>query len=313
MFRVNNKNRTMSLETLNRRLNYRGGGAEGRMIRDKLKSLEKALLYSYQAETAIFEDGSEHRCLLNPVNNKEDYKIKMISIPYESGIKTGDIFTWKETNTKWLVYLQDLEENAYFRADTRQCEASIMINDKEYWVYFQGPAETKIDWQTGKRTVVNDMNYSATMYITKDEDTVDYFHRFDIIRVKHNDGVEENWQVQTVDKFMGDGVIQLELKEWYENQYEKIEDEDPPEPDPKPEVYIDGEKHVDPFSIVTFSIVGSEHGEWFISDKKRVKILNQTDKTVEIQILTGRSCNIDLIYKKENEEDIILNVIIDSL
>jgi hypothetical protein len=37
-------------------------------------------------------------------------------------MKPGDVFTWKKTNTHWLVYLQDLEEIAYFRAEIRRCD-----------------------------------------------------------------------------------------------------------------------------------------------------------------------------------------------
>jgi len=46
-----------SLELLKQRLQYQGGNQEQRFINDKLKGLKKALLYSYQAATAILEDG----------------------------------------------------------------------------------------------------------------------------------------------------------------------------------------------------------------------------------------------------------------
>ena len=70
-------------ETLNLRLKYMGGAkAEDRMINDKLRTLKKSLLYSYQAETAILEDGREFRCLINPDQLKNDYDNKIISIPF---------------------------------------------------------------------------------------------------------------------------------------------------------------------------------------------------------------------------------------
>jgi len=31
-------------------------------------------------------------------------------------MKPGDVFTWKETNTHWLAFLQILNEKAYFRS-----------------------------------------------------------------------------------------------------------------------------------------------------------------------------------------------------
>ena len=53
-FNVNLKRKDMSaLENLGKRLNYNGGKAQvSRMNMDKLRSLKKALLYSYQSETA---------------------------------------------------------------------------------------------------------------------------------------------------------------------------------------------------------------------------------------------------------------------
>ena len=58
------KGKSMSgLENLKTRLNYQGGvTAESRFQRDKLKTLKKALIYSYQAETAILSDGRKFRC-----------------------------------------------------------------------------------------------------------------------------------------------------------------------------------------------------------------------------------------------------------
>lgn len=72
------------LDNLKTRLNYSGGSnQEGRMNVDKLKSLKKALLYSYQAVTAILADGREFRCLINPDKLKKSYDDKIISIPFK--------------------------------------------------------------------------------------------------------------------------------------------------------------------------------------------------------------------------------------
>ena len=115
----------MSLELLNKRLRYQGGNQQERFIKDKLNSLKKALLYSYQAATATLADGREFRCLINPDQIKNIYDNKYISIPFEDiclnekeisadgkiqirktteglqeiGMKPGDVFTWKENGT----------------------------------------------------------------------------------------------------------------------------------------------------------------------------------------------------------------------
>jgi hypothetical protein len=140
-----------SLNNLNKRLQYRGGNQEQRFQKDKLMSLKRSLLYSYQAATAVLADGREFRCLINPDKLKPAYDNKIISIPFkdirlnpeqedkekttmgeeEIGMKPGDVFLWKETNTYWLVYLRYIEEDAYFRAEIRRCDTTVTINDNE--------------------------------------------------------------------------------------------------------------------------------------------------------------------------------------
>jgi hypothetical protein len=44
-----------------------------------------------------------------------------------------------------------------------------------------------------------------------------------------------------------------------------------------------------------------------------VKILKQNSEMVTIGIITGRSGQFELRYIRENEEDIVLNVTIESL
>ena len=104
-----------AMDSLKTRIDYYGGfEQEQRMNADKLRSLRRALWYSYQGQTAVLADGREFRCLINHDKLKEDYDDKIISIPYEDvclnlptpekysyiGMKVGDVFTWKETNTK---------------------------------------------------------------------------------------------------------------------------------------------------------------------------------------------------------------------
>lgn len=190
------------LDNLNNRLNYRGGvKQQDRLISGKLEALKRALLYSYQAATAILADGREFRCLINPDKLKINYDDKIISIPFadtclnevpgtgqkiqEIGMKAGDVFTWKETNTDWLVFLQRLEEKAYFRAEIRKCEYALDINDKEYKIYARKKALSEIPWHTSKEISWNDLDYALEVYITKDENTKNYFKRFQIVEINN--------------------------------------------------------------------------------------------------------------------------------
>ena len=118
------------LDNLKARINYRGGGSqEARMQADKVRSVKKASLYSYQSET-IEIDGKRFKCLINKDKLNANFDDKIISIPHytidlnaaagntsdtevETGLKQGDVFHWLETDTYWLIYLQYIEETAY--------------------------------------------------------------------------------------------------------------------------------------------------------------------------------------------------------
>ena len=324
------------LEDLKIRLQYNGGyKQESRMQLDKLRTLKKALIYSYQAATAILEDGREFRCLINPDKNKLDYDDKIISIPYkdiclnkeksaektyqgeeEIGMKVGDVFTWKETNTDWLVYLERLEEDAYFRAEIRKCNNEIEINDKKYKVYTHGPDVESILWHTRRGFGSwSDLNYDLTMWVTKNEDTEAFFHRFNKIEIKGNP-----WEICAADFDSTPGLIEVQLKETFRNTIadeKKVEEEalKPINPEPGEEEqtlpHIVGDAIVYPYDTKTYTIVNLNGGTWKLSNNK-AKITAQTDSEVTIVITTSKSGSIDLIYNKD-ENDIIYNITIKSL
>ena len=102
-----------SLESQKMRLRAMGGYAQQeRMIYDKRKALDRALMYSYQGANIRVGEGPELRALINPNKLKQDYDDKIISIGYEFGLQPGDVFEWLGTGTFWIIYLQDLRELA---------------------------------------------------------------------------------------------------------------------------------------------------------------------------------------------------------
>lgn len=322
------------------RLNYNGGNAEGRMIKDKERSLKKALLYSYQAATAILEDGREFKCLINPNKNKPEYDNKILSIPFfnnclnkeeiesnpdivienmeEITIQGGDIIIWKETNTKWLVYLRYIEEDAYFRSEIRRCDYTVKIGTVEYPIYVRGPVETKIKENLKSETTWNIPNYTLTVMVTKNEDTLAFFHRFKQLKI---DG--KNWKVETVNDMDGDNVIEMTLSEYYTNQY-LTEEEDAETPEIEPvepgTPLIIGEDTVYPYETVSYTLENISGGQWKISYPKNpnintnkiAKIIESSDSAVTIEIVTGKSNNFVLSYET-SQGSVEKNIIIASL
>ena len=67
------------------RLDYYGGNRQiDRMGEGKLRSLRKALLYSYQSATAIVNDKQEFRCLINPNKVTMDLDDKILELLKET-------------------------------------------------------------------------------------------------------------------------------------------------------------------------------------------------------------------------------------
>lgn len=324
------------LENLQTRLQYKGGEKQlDRMKHSKVNTLKRALLYSYQSQTAILSDGREFRCLINKDKTKIYSDDKIISIPFEDiclnekeltgvpigkyktsegtqiiGMKPGDVFTWKETNTDWIVYLQRLEETAYFRAEIRNCKYTLDIDGKTYKVFARKKALGEIPWHTSKEISWNDLDYSLEMYLTKDDITKNKYKRFDIIELD-----DRPWEVQAVDAMSVDGIVMVALKEYYRNSIEEAVEEEKAET-PTPEIdtrlpHITGDTEVYPYDTKVYTINGITGGSWSL-DSKKAKIVSQTEESVTIEVTTGRSGEFELKYIKENDE-VVLNVAIKSL
>lgn len=326
-----------ALDGMKTRLNYQGGvKQQDRMNQDKLRVLKKALFYSYQAATAVLSDNREFRCLINPDKLKTSYDEKIISVPFEDiclnpeyskeektseglesiGLKPGDVFTWKENNTKWLVYLRRYEETAYFRAEIRRCEYCVEIDGIYYDVYVKGPDESAIVWNKVKSTMWNNLNYNLTMYITKDNKTEDYFHRFSKVEINNMP-----WEVQAVDSMSLDGVIIVALRETYQNSIEKEinknKEEEPVIPTIDETVpYISGKVKISPYDTQKYQIkkLSEEEltGDWEVTGKK-INILEKNSEYIVFQENSGRQGKIEIKYIREGETDISLSVEVESL
>ena len=326
------------LTNMQKRIQYVGGvNQQDRMVADKLKSLRKALLYSYQAATVVVrntDEPREFRALINPNKVTMELDDKVLSIPFEDirlnadragttteglepiGVKVGDIIEWKhkDNSTYWLVYDQYLQETAYFRGQMRQCEQdTIDVNGKPFHYYLKGPDEKGIAWQKSKYFIFNELNYTLELYISKTPETNEFFHRFQKLEVKGN-----SYEVQAVDRYSSDGILAIYLKEDYNNKWiepeveEEIPEDTPEIPEaPVTDAYIEGPAQVYPYDFATYTIHNSANGAWKLSNK-RAKILAYTATSVDIEITTGRSGDISLIYTV-NGEDIIYNISILSL
>lgn len=211
------------------RLQNQGGAAQqDRMIKDKKRTLDKVVLYSYQgAQVRKLGDVEVARALINPNQVKQDYDDKVISIGFEYGYKTGDIFDWVNTGTKWLIYLQDLTELAYFRGDIRKCSYEIAWEDAEgkrhvTYAAVRGPQENSITSIARERFNIDIPNYTLHLLLPSTPETREQFQRYSKFYLKSI--VETNsevcWRVEAVDSLSMPGILEIYAEEYYSNVHE---------------------------------------------------------------------------------------------
>ena len=207
------------------RMKQAGGNLQQeRMIKDKRRSLDHAVWFSYQGAKVIKTDATDRtpiRALINPNKLKMDYDDKIISVGYEYNFAPGTVFEWVGTGTYWLVQLQDLTELAYFRGDIRRCRYEIAWEDEngkhKTYAAVRGPVETKINYIQKHQISVDTPNLSLNLYVPLNEDTQNYFKRYSKFYLKDDNTC---WRVEAIDWISTPGILEVTAVEYYANEFE---------------------------------------------------------------------------------------------
>ena len=220
-----NKSSIEAIQHQATRMEQAGGNLQQeRMIKDKRRSLDHAVWFSYQGAKVIKTDATDRtpvRALINPNKLKMDYDDKIISVGYEYNFAPGTVFEWVGTGTYWIVQLQDLTELAYFRGDIRRCRYEIAWEDEngkhKTYAAVRGPVETKINYIQKHGISVDTPNLSLNLYLPLNEDTKNYFKRYSKFYLK---GDETCWRVETMDWISTPGILEIAAVEYYANEFE---------------------------------------------------------------------------------------------
>ena len=143
-------------------------------------------------------------------------------------------------------------------------------------------------------------------------ETNEFFQRFTKLKIQG-----KPWEVQAVDRMTTDGIIAVYLKEDFTNEFEGAEDlvpdtEETPNGGTEEALpRVNGPAEVYPFDIIEYTIAGAIGGSWSLSNK-RARIIEQNESSVKVEITSGRSGDVSLIYKTGTDE-IVLNITILSL
>ncbi len=303
---------------------YQMGGRtqQERIIKDKRRTLDRALLYSYQAgfvkkiydETEKVMEGVRKqppvRALINPDKTKMDYDDKIISIPWEHEYEPGDIFEWVNTHSHWLIYLQDKTELAYFRGEIRRCRYTINFKDEDgnlhtTYAALKGPVETRINYIQKSGISIDRPNFSVYFLLPYNKYNLDYFNRYSEFYLIE-DEKKICWRVEAVDWISTPGIIEITAVEYYTNQFEDdiangiagglIVKEVNPNTDHIENV-IQGETFIKPKGMYEYTYTGLMDGEWEIDTKKYpVKYRKKNDNTISLIWTAGYSGQFDIKY-----------------
>lgn len=262
-----------------------GNLQQERMIKDKRRSLDRAVWFSYQAAQIIkvgADDPTPARALINPNKLKQDYDDKILSIGFEYGIQCGDVFEWLGTNTHWLVYLQDLTELAYFRGDIRKCSYEIAWQDEDgvhtTYAAIRGPVETKINSLQRHGLSVDTPNLSLNLLLPRSEAVLKYFDRYSKFYLQ---GYDTCWRVEAVDQFSTPGIVEIAAVEYYANESEDDVDNGivgamvvtPESPNtPEEEAKILGDTFIKVKKSYEFEFNGTTACEWYVDKKYPVSL-----------------------------------------
>ena len=283
----------------------KGGFAQqDRMIKDKRRSFEKALLYSYQSAWVQkfdyeFEPKMDNyseeqvRALINPNKLKQDYDDKIISIGFEHNFKAGDIFEWCNTGTYWLIYLQDLTELAYFRGDIRRCSYEIEWLDEDgnkqrTFAAIRGPVETKINFIQKHGISVDNPNHTLNILMPNNQATLKYFKRYGKFYLQNSDVC---WRVTAIDPISTPGILEVTAIEYYANETEDDIEEGivggsvKPTENPNTEEI---EKNIIGETFIRvkkkYSYSSTVDGEWFVDKKYPVSIAVDPNDSKQITL-----------------------------
>lgn len=310
-----------SLDLMQARLRARGGVTQqDRMIKDKRETLDRVVWYSYQgADVRKLDSETVERALINPNTVKQDYDDKIISIGYEYDYKPGTIFDWVNTGTKWLIYLQDLTELAYFKGDIRKCSYQINWMNQENkicstYAAITGPSESNIETTNKDSASIDLPNHSLKLMLPATKAVLEYFKRyakFYIQPLKEGDS-PICWRVEATDTISMPGIIELTAYEYYINEQtdnisegivdawgEKI-------PELQSDI-IKGEVFIKPKKAYTYKYLGEENAEWSLNNNDpRLPIETHiNDKEITIKWTTSYTGQFVLQYGKEKKTIVV--------
>lgn len=322
------------------RLRVHGGfDQQSRMVHDKKRTLDRVLNFSYHGAN-VRKDGPKDldqatrdvlypmvRALINPDKTKMDYDDKIISVPFEYGLGVGDVFEWCGTGSHWLIYLQDMNEIAYFRGEIRKCQYEISWEDEDgqhsTYAAVRGPVETKINYIQKHQISVDTPNYSLHILVPRNEETLKQFKRYSKFYLQDSEPGAPNvcWRVEATDWISTPGILEINAVEYYANETEDDVENgivgaliakpvDPNEGTPAEDV-IEGDTFIKPHGIYFYKYRGLATGRWKVDTDNlplTISVNPKDNRQLQLRWEKSHSGQFDITYGK-----ITKTIVVESL
>lgn len=328
-----------NLEMMRKRLEWQGGiHQEDRMIKDKQRTLQRVLKYSYQACTiemvqscGMVLDANPDavdpnmgvfqpvRALINPDKVKQDYDDKIISLDYGHNFGPGDVFEWKKTNSYWLIYTEEITEDAYFRGEIRRCRYKLKFKDEEgnwcsTWAAIRGPVETAIDSIQKNQERIDKPNLSLNILMPQNEKTLHAFDRYQEFLF-----AGRCWKVEAPDTISMRNIIEINAQEDYINlDTDDVDNEmknglviETFEPEVS-ENDIQGETFIKPLIAETYSM-NETGGTWSVLEQGApVRICADGDNSITLTWTKSTQGQFTLLWSKD-DNTLEKTIVVESL
>ena len=293
-----------NLALMQKRIKFSGGETpQDRMIQGKKEGFEAALLSGSNSQT-IAINGEEYKVLINDNKLTQNYDEKIISAPLEMGLKTGDIVYWLETDSYWIVFLEDISELAYTTAYMRKCHSEPFTNTyigtvDKIWAAVFGSEDNLIQSVVKTNVAIDSSKLTLQLLVSStQENNINIFKRYNKFVLG---GI--TWEIQAVNAIDLKNILVVYAQE----DISFIED-NPIENKDTTSGSIRGKLIIKPLETAIYTVSDDTPISKWAVDNKNISIVDIKDREIEIKWTSTKSGEFLLGYG-----DHVQKIIVESL
>ena len=293
-----------NLALMQKRIKFSGGETpQDRMIQGKKEGFEAALLSGSNSQT-IAINGEEYKVLINDNKLTQNYDEKIISAPLEMGLKTGDIVYWLETDSYWIVFLEDISELAYTTAYMRKCHSEPITNTNigtvdKIWAAVFGNEDNLIQSVVKTNVAIDSSKLTLQLLVSStQENNINIFKRYNKFVLG---GI--TWEIQAVNAIDLKNILVVYAQE----DISFIED-NPIENKDTTSGSIRGKLIIKPLETAIYTVSDDTPISKWAVDNKNISIVDIKDREIEIKWTSTKSGEFLLGYG-----DHVQKIIVESL